>query len=69
METISDTNPPSPHLNLICNLADNTARNLSSPVAIKNQDLSNDTGGQNKRAEIAKLMFDGQAISMRKEEL
>ena len=74
MEATSD-NSPSPtsaHLNLICNLADATAVNLAhkdTPVVLRNQDLQNEVGTANKRAEIAKMMFEKQAASVRKEEL
>jgi len=74
MEATSDDSPspPSPHLNLICNLADATAVNLAhkdTPVMLRNQDLQNEVGTANKRAEIAKMMFDKQAVGVRKEEL
>ena len=77
MEATGDYSPSqtSPHLNLICNLADATAVNLAhkdninSPVVLRNQDLQNEVGTANKRAEIAKMMFDKQATSVRKEEL
>jgi len=74
MEATSD-NSPSPtsaHLNLICNSADATAVNLAykdTPVVLRNQDLQNEVGTANKRAEIAKMMFEKQAASVRKEEL
>jgi hypothetical protein len=64
--------PTSAHLNLICNLADATAVNLAhkdTPVVLRNQDLQNEVGTANKRAEIAKMMFEKQAASVRKEEL
>jgi hypothetical protein len=74
MEATGDYSPSqtSPHLNLICNLADATAVNLAhkdSPGVLRNQDLQNEVGTANKRAEIAKMMFDKQAASVRKEEL
>ena len=74
MEATGDYSPSqtSPHLNLICNLADATAVNLAhkdSPAVLRNQDLQNEVGTANKRAEIAKMMFDKQAASVRKEEL
>lgn len=74
MEATSD-NSPSPtsaHLNLICNSVDATAVNLAykdTPVVLRNQDLQNEVGTANKRAEIAKMMFEKQAASVRKEEL
>jgi hypothetical protein len=73
MEATSNSpSPTSPHLNLICNLADSTAVNLAhkeGAVVLRNQDLQNEVGAQNKRAEIAKMMFEKQAMSVRKEEL